>query len=182
MDYKEFRIKFNGCDLLTWISEQTDGEALVAPRPIAESIGLEWSRQSKKLQTDPRFSCVHMYSTGADGKQYQMLTIPVRQLTGWLYSVNANKVRQDIKESLLRYQEECHIAIHDTLTGRANRTLVERQAEEIAYLKQVIFEFMKDTNDKFGRLETAISLQSEVEASCAGKQLAARRTHLRIAH
>jgi len=186
MDYKEFRIKFSGCELLTWISDQSDGDALIAPRHIAEAIGLEWSRQCKKIMSDQKFNCVHMYTVGADGKKYEMLAIPVRQLTGWLYSINAKKVREDLREGLLRYQEECHVAIHDTLTGRANRGLVEAQAAEIANLRKLMQDFMAETAQQIAELRQENAWlseqllgQSDIEASYAGKKLAARKRHLK---
>ncbi len=53
-----------------------DGDTYIAMKPIVEGIGLEWSGQHKKLSDKKKFSCVDIYTTGKDNKQYQMLCIP----------------------------------------------------------------------------------------------------------
>lgn len=42
-----------------------------------------------------------------------MLCIPLRKLNGWLFSINPEKVRADIRDKLIQYQEECFTALHD---------------------------------------------------------------------
>ncbi len=87
-----------------------NGVAYVAMREIVEGIGLQWTRQSQKLQNQvQKFSCSLMYTTGKDGKKYEMLCMPIKKLNGWLFSINPNKVRADLKERLENYQEECFL-------------------------------------------------------------------------
>lgn len=102
---------------------QHNGTVFVAMRPISENIGLEWSGQQKKLaKQGGKFSCVHIPTTGSDGKRYKMLCIPLRKLNGWLFSVNPEKVRPEIKDNLIAYQEECFEVLHDHFTkGEAAR-------------------------------------------------------------
>ena len=96
---------------------QHNGSVFVAMRPISENIGLEWSGQQKKLaRQGGKFSCVHIPTTGSDGKRYKMLCIPLRKLNGWLFSVNPEKVRPEIKDNLIAYQEECFEVLHDHFT------------------------------------------------------------------
>lgn len=45
-----------------------------------------------------------------------MLVIPLRKLQGWLFSVNPSKVREDIREKVILYQEECFQVLHDYWT------------------------------------------------------------------
>lgn len=97
----------------TLITLEKDGEQYVAVRPIVENMGLEWSGQQKKLVSTPKFSCVDIYTTGKDGKNYKMLCIPVRKLNGWLFSINPEKVRPEIRHIVEQYQEECFTVLHD---------------------------------------------------------------------
>lgn len=90
----------------TLITFKKDDIIYTAVRPIVEAMGLEWSGQVKKL-SNPKFSCVDMYTTGKDGKTYQMLCMPLRKLNGWLFSINPEKVRSDLKAKVIQYQEEC---------------------------------------------------------------------------
>ena len=106
-----------------------NGVAYVAMREIVEGIGLAWKPQYKKL-TDhsQKFSCYHMTTTGKDGKKYEMLCMPIKKLNGWLFSINPNKVRADLKERLENYQEECFLALWDYWTeGVARRDEVKNK-------------------------------------------------------
>ena len=108
-----------------------NGVAYVAMREIVEGIGLQWTRQSQKLQNQvQKFSCSLMYTTGKDGKKYEMLCMPIKKLNGWLFSINPNKVRADLKERLENYQEECFLALWDYWTeGVARRDEVKNKLE-----------------------------------------------------
>ena len=76
---------------------EKDGGAYVAMKPIVEGIGLEWSSQRTKLANNKgKFSYVDINTTGKDSKQYQMLCIPLKKLNGYLFSINPEKVREDI--------------------------------------------------------------------------------------
>lgn len=106
-----------------------NGVAYVAMREIVEGIGLEWSRQHKKLvNQSQKFNCVHMTTVAKDGKNREMLCIPIKKLNGWLFGLNPNKVRADLKERLENYQEECFLALWDYWTeGVARRDEVKNK-------------------------------------------------------
>ncbi|MCW9716751.1 phage antirepressor N-terminal domain-containing protein [Avibacterium sp. 21-594] len=106
-----------------------NGIAYVAMREIVEGIGLEWSRQHKKLvNQSQKFNCVHMTTVAQDGKNREMLCMPIKKLNGWLFSINPNKVRADLKTRLEEYQEECFLALWDYWTeGIARRDEVKRK-------------------------------------------------------
>ncbi len=73
---------------------EVDGECHVAMRPIIDGIGLSWPGQYHKLLSQKeKFSCHHMVTTGADGKQYEMLCIPQHKLPGWLLGISLAKVQ-----------------------------------------------------------------------------------------
>lgn len=83
-----------------------EGQPGVTARRLVENLGLSWSRQREKL-LDPMFTCAHMCSTGSDGKEYEMLVLPVKSLPAYLFSINPKKVREDLQEKLARYRLEC---------------------------------------------------------------------------
>lgn len=91
-----------------------DNVHYVAIRPIVEAIGLEWSTQSQKLNKNKaKFNCVHINTVANDGKKRAMLCMPIKKLNGWLFSINPEKVRADIKDKVIQYQEECFQVLHD---------------------------------------------------------------------
>lgn len=84
-----------------------NNQPYTAMRPIVEGMGLAWQAQFDKLKQ--RFSSVIMeiMTTGKDGKQYQMLCLPLKKLFGWLMTISPNKVKPELRDTVIRYQEEC---------------------------------------------------------------------------
>ena len=79
----------------------------VAIKPVCEILGISSSGQLQSIQTNPLYSSVNksILSTGADGKQYQMLCLPLKRFFMWLGSINPNKVKENAREKVLTYQE-----------------------------------------------------------------------------
>ena len=84
------------------------GEPYTPMKPIVEGMGLAWKPQFLKLKSDPRFSrgMVHMVIPSEGGPQ-ETFCIPLRKLPGWLMTISPNKVKPEIREKILRYQNEC---------------------------------------------------------------------------
>lgn len=97
-----------------------NNQPYTAMRPIVEGMGLAWQAQFDKLKQ--RFSSVIMeiMTTGKDGKQYQMLCLPLKKLFGWLMTISPNKVKPELRDTVIKYQEECDDVLWDYWTkGKA---------------------------------------------------------------
>ncbi|EFC9354864.1 TPA: phage antirepressor Ant [Escherichia coli] len=107
-------VPFNGQQIITAMAA---GVAYVAMKPIVENLGMSWSTQQTKLMKQiSKFNCVHMDMVAADGKLRKLLCLPLKKLNGWLFSINPEKVRADIRDKLIQYQEECFSVLHDYWT------------------------------------------------------------------
>ncbi|HAW8201718.1 TPA: hypothetical protein JLR27_004844 [Escherichia coli] len=107
-------VPFNGQQIITAMAA---GVAYVAMKPIVENLGMSWSTQQTKLMKQiSKFNCVHMNMVAADGKLRKLLCLPLKKLNGWLFSINPEKVRADIRDKLIQYQEECFSVLHDYWT------------------------------------------------------------------
>ena len=93
-----------------------NGQPYTAMRPIVESMGLDWKAQLVKIKQ--RFSSVvgEITTTGKDGKQYQMLCLPLKKLFGWLMTISPNKVKPELRDTVIKYQEECDDVLWDYWT------------------------------------------------------------------
>lgn len=85
-------------------------------RPIVEGMGLAWQAQYDKLKQ--RFNSVIMeiMTTGKDGKSYNMICLPLKKLFGWLMTISPNKVKPEIRDSVIMYQNECDDVLWDYWT------------------------------------------------------------------
>ena len=85
-----------------------DDEAYIPLRQIADFLGLNWSGQYQRIQRN-EILARHVQSvamTAADGKQYETLCLALEYLPGWLFGVTASRVREELRDKLVRYQEE----------------------------------------------------------------------------
>lgn len=141
-----------------------NGEKRVAVKPICDALGIAIEGQYSKLKTDPKFSSVIMLSitTGADGKKYEMLTIPMRKVFGWLYSINANNVKPEAREALLKYQEECNDALYNYFSRKEQYLKYRQEKMNDSFSRQqearVNFnrakELLAEASDEFKRWAT----------------------------
>lgn len=93
---KSLYIPFEGARL---IAAEYDGQVYVAMRPIVEALQMSWPTQRNKLQKNvKKYGCILM-NTLTSSEMQEMLYIPLKKLNGWLFSINAAKVRADLRET-----------------------------------------------------------------------------------
>ncbi|MFP1868691.1 phage antirepressor N-terminal domain-containing protein [Lonsdalea quercina] len=133
-------VQFHGQQIIT---AMVAGVAYVAMKPVVENIGINWKGQYIKLinQMD-KFGCGDI-SIPTNGGIQKMLCIPLRKLNGWLFSINPAKVRADIRDKLIQYQEECFTALHDYWTkGTATRKELETSVDDRTPLRGIVNRIM----------------------------------------
>lgn len=103
-------VEFHGATLSVIL---INGVLHVALKPICEAIGLDWKAQQDRIKRHPVLNSVGVIttSTGTDGKQYDMLMLPLDKLDGWLFGVSVRRVRPELRERLTQYQAECFDAL-----------------------------------------------------------------------
>jgi len=99
-------------------------QVYVPVRPICEQLGLAWSSQLQRIRRDPILSeeILGVFVTNTPktgGGTQEMMCLPLDFLNGWLFGVNANRVRDDIRPMLLRYQRECYRVLAAAFTETA---------------------------------------------------------------
>ncbi|ECC1660228.1 antirepressor protein Ant [Salmonella enterica subsp. salamae] len=129
-------VPFNGQQILTAMAA---GVAYVAMRPIVENIGIDWAAQFVKLKKQSKkFGCCDI-ATPSNGGIQKMLCIPLKKLNGWLFSINPEKIRADIRDKLIQYQEECFTVLHDYWTkGRAEDLHKKTTVDERTPLRDAV--------------------------------------------
>lgn len=104
-------ISFHGSELVTLKVEDV---IYTAVKPIVKAMGLDWGGQQQKLsKSNDKFNCRDISMVAKDGKIREMLCMPLKKLNGWLFSINPEKVRADLREKVIQYQEECFEALYN---------------------------------------------------------------------
>ncbi len=85
------------------------GDVLIPLRPIVDGLGLDWSAQRQRINRDPVLADVQgVVVITTPGGQQEMLALPLRFISGFLFGVNASRVKPEIRERIIRYQRECY--------------------------------------------------------------------------
>jgi hypothetical protein len=85
------------------------GEEMYVPlRSLTEFLGLEWSSQFRRVQRDEILASrvQRVIMTGADGRQREMICLPLDLLPGWLFGITSSRVRAELQPKLMRYRAE----------------------------------------------------------------------------
>lgn len=100
-------VPFNGQSVT---AIEKNGKWYVAMKPICENIGLDWEAQRQKIKRNHVLNSVAciIKVTAEDSKNYEMTCLPLGFLSGWLLSVEVNKVKPEIRDTLIQYQLECY--------------------------------------------------------------------------
>ena len=113
----------------------------VAMKPICENIGLDWEAQRQKIKRNHVLNSVAciIKVTAEDSKNYEMTCLPLGFLSGWLLSVEVNKVKPEIRDTLIQYQLECYDVLFKHFMPRVHQAENRLTDEQVDYLyNQVI--------------------------------------------
>lgn len=92
-------------------------------KPICEAMGIDWPGQKKLLERDEVLSAtmVMMTTVGADGKQREMVCLPLDYLNGWLFKLTPSLfTSKEVREKVIRYQRECFRVLAEHFLGKAS--------------------------------------------------------------
>ena len=106
----------------------------IALKPICEALGIEWSKQRQAvMQDDVLKTTVALWDTvGADGKQREMLCLPLDYLNGWLFRIKASHFPESKRALIVRYQRECYRVLAEHFqAGRTEAAVASAVMERI---------------------------------------------------
>ncbi len=135
-------------------------EQLIPIRPICQALGVDNKAQHRRIYDDSILSsCVVMMTTQAsDGRNCEMLCLPVRFVFGWLFSIDDKLVSESARENVVRYKLECYNALYDYFSGVQKRQIEQnnmeiRLLEEVAELVQQQSDLKRVIKEKKSQIE-----------------------------
>ncbi len=104
---------------------------LVPIKPICDAIGVAFERQFSKLKEHEILAptVTLRVMVAADGKQREMVCLPLEFVYGWIFTINTKNVSKEAHDSVLRYQLECYQALYTHFAGSLRRRVEENEAE-----------------------------------------------------
>ncbi|MEY0777748.1 phage antirepressor N-terminal domain-containing protein [Providencia rettgeri] len=109
-----------------------NGQPYVPMRPIVEGMGMDWTGQLNKLKQKFKSTVEEISIVAADGKERNMICLALRKLAGWLHTISPNKVKAEIRDKVIQYQEECDDVLYEYWTTGEVKAKPRKQVKQIA--------------------------------------------------
>lgn len=106
-------VPFHGAELYV---VNHNGEPYAPMKPIVEGMGMDWASQFTKMKQRFKSTVVEITMVAGDGKSRKMICLALRKLAAWLNTISPNKVRPEIRERVIRYQDECDDVLYEYWT------------------------------------------------------------------
>lgn len=116
------------------------GEPYTPMKPIVEAMGLDWKSQYRRISdSSERWGMVFMTMVAQDKKQRNMVCLPIRKLFGWMMTVSPNRVKSEIRDKVIQYQNECDDILWEHWSRKHNLIggLELQQADRIVSLNHL---------------------------------------------
>lgn len=113
-----------------------NGEKRVAVKPICQALGVNYTTQVKRLENDPILGSTTIPlrgMVGADGKDREMITIPFKFVFGWLFRIDSRNVKDSARDTVLKYQLECYMALYAHFTEMDDYLKYRNALAELAW-------------------------------------------------
>ncbi len=171
-------------DEITAVVVDEDGkqEVYVPLRPICEYLGLTWSSQFMRINRDPVLSeaatSVLVTRTEVEqpmgAKSNEMVCLPLKYLNGWLFGVNASRIKEELRERVIRYQKECYEVLAQAFQSPAARpdassTLMQVREMGLAIVRMAEeqMEFDRRLGVQEGRMDQAAVIVGDLRKRVA---------------
>lgn len=105
-------VPFHGASL--YIVNHND-EPYTPMKPIVEGMGITWQGQLEKIKSRFPKGVTEIVIPSVGGKQ-AMTCLSLRKLNGWLQTISPNKVKPEIRDKVIQYQEECDDVLYEYWT------------------------------------------------------------------
>ncbi|MCN2532596.1 phage antirepressor Ant, partial [Escherichia coli] len=107
-------VPFHGAELYV---VNHNGEPYTPMKPIVEGMGMDWASQFTKMKQRFKTSIVKItMQLPSDEQRREIICLALRKLAGWLQTISPNKVRPEIRDKVIQYQEECDDVLYEYWT------------------------------------------------------------------
>ncbi|MEY0091442.1 phage antirepressor N-terminal domain-containing protein [Providencia rettgeri] len=94
-----------------------EGQPFVAMRPFIEGMGLDWASQYTKIKQRFKTCVVNItMQLPCDNQRRSVVCLALKKLTGWLHTININKVKPEIRDKVAAYQDRSDDVLYEYWT------------------------------------------------------------------
>lgn len=112
MPLEERQVDFYGDEITAVLVDDGQPEVYVPLKPLVEYMGLSWTGQYERIQRDQVLSemaqLIRVTRIKSRRGNPVELCLPLKFLPGFLFGISASRVREELRDRVLRYQRECY--------------------------------------------------------------------------
>ncbi|RIQ48456.1 hypothetical protein D0844_17200, partial [Bordetella avium] len=116
LDVSPIEVPFHGAVLLV---VEHNGQPYVPMKPVVEGMGMAWQPQHRKLAAAEKRWGITILMIPSNGGNQEAVCLPLRKLPGWLMTISPNKVRPELREKVITYQNEADDILWDAWQQKA---------------------------------------------------------------
>ncbi|MBQ0531945.1 hypothetical protein J7S73_18005 [Providencia rettgeri] len=110
-----------------------EGQPFVAMRPFIEGMGLDWASQYTKIKQRFKTCVVNItMQLPCDNQRRSVVCLALKKLTGWLHTININKVKPEIRDKVAAYQDRSDDVLYEYWTTGEVKAKPRKQVKQIA--------------------------------------------------
>ena len=163
-------IDFYGDTLIVVLSET--GMVYVPIRPICDHLGIAWNAQYERIKRDAVLSevmlSVRVTRTDIDPTtrqphSSQFVALPLDYVNGFLFGINAARVKQEVRENLIRYQRECYRVLADAFLGSVTVSPMDSDDQALRQLHNMALVIAATTKEMMETKHLALDNQRRLD-------------------
>jgi flagellar motility protein MotE (MotC chaperone) len=141
-----------------------NGKNLVPIKPICEALGIDYSSQLKKLKSDDFLSSVVVLNTttASDNKNYEMVSIELEFVFGWLFTINPKNVKEESQVEVAKFRIECYKALFSNFVE--NPEFLEFKQQKLDEMVQEMEKARLDYKNAQTRIKASKEKYLEIKA------------------
>ena len=146
------------------IIEDLSKEKLVPIRPICDALGVDFEGQRQRISRDEILSPTAFMTkaVGADGKDREMVCLPIKFVFGWLFTIDTSRVNEEARESVINYKLKCYDVLYNYFVEYSE--FVEARAKAMDRQLEIYQELQRKFNEaRFSMDEAKKKLNSARE-------------------
>ena len=132
----------------------------VSVKRVCENLGLQYETQFKKIKSDAESFEPQLIEVKTNGGVQKVFCIPLSKLNGWLFSINPNRVKPEVREKLIAYKKECFDVLFNHFIKKAQKQITPNLFGELD--DRAITELIKRTDIVRGYQGTIKRLENEL--------------------
>lgn len=141
-------------------------DTFVSVKKLCQNIGITGlSDQYKKIKEDESFESKSL-DIEINGVIQEVVVIPASKINGWLFSINPNKVKPEVKQKLIEYKKECFNVLDAHFNKKKDtNTVSKKQADEILKASNKLFDEFEKLKQENKNLKNQLALKVQEEVN-----------------